>query len=92
MRGRKNVVLMTAYVQRYNPIVLKIKELLDNKSWGMFSSFNMDGTDNVCTGRKLDTEKDLNGGGQLFNHGCHYIDLLLYFLGNPMRISPSSNL
>jgi predicted dehydrogenase len=25
------------------------------------------------------------GGGQLFSHGCHYIDLLLWFLGRPLR-------
>ena len=25
------------------------------------------------------------GGGQLFSHGCHYIDILLWFLGRPIR-------
>ena len=25
------------------------------------------------------------GGGQLFSHGCHYIDLLLWYLGNPVE-------
>lgn len=25
------------------------------------------------------------GGGQFFSHGCHYIDLLLWFLGNPIK-------
>ncbi|MGC8804839.1 MAG: Gfo/Idh/MocA family protein [Candidatus Ratteibacteria bacterium] len=26
----------------------------------------------------------LLGGGQLFSHGCHYIDFLLWFLGKPL--------
>src|SRR5699024_2078561 len=25
------------------------------------------------------------GGGQFFSHGCHYIDILLNFLGNPIE-------
>ena len=25
------------------------------------------------------------GGGQLFSHGCHYIDLLMWFLGEPEK-------
>jgi len=25
------------------------------------------------------------GGGQLFSHGCHYIDLILWFMGEPIE-------
>jgi predicted dehydrogenase len=25
------------------------------------------------------------GGGQFFSHGCHYVDLLLWFLGDPLE-------
>ena len=25
------------------------------------------------------------GGGQFFSHGCHYVDILLWFLGNPVK-------
>ena len=29
--------------------------------------------------------KDALGGGQLWSHGCHYIDILLWFLGDPEK-------
>jgi predicted dehydrogenase len=86
MAQSKNVVLMTAYVQRYNPIVLKVKELIDKKVVGdcfqlsIWTEQNMRGLNH-----RWIYQKDLLGGGQLFSHGCHYIDLLLWFLGNPVK-------
>ena len=74
------VTLMCAYPVRYWPGVVKLKELVDSGEYGkviMMSVWteqltNKPGWQN--TGRL--------GGGQFFSHGCHYVDLLLWFLGN----------
>ena len=56
---RNNRVLMVAYCMRFHPLVLKMKEYIDNKTFG------------ECF--------------QLFSHGCHYIDLMLWMMGKPVR-------
>ncbi|MNI24970.1 putative UDP-kanosamine synthase oxidoreductase subunit [compost metagenome] len=33
------------------------------------------------------SQKDKLGGGVLFSHGCHYIDLLIWLLGNPVSVA-----
>lgn len=77
------VVLMCAYPVRYWPGIIKLKELIDSGEYGkviMMSVWteqltNKPGWHN--TGRI--------GGGQFFSHGCHYVDLLLWFLGKPVK-------
>ena len=81
-----NVVLMTAYPVRFWDVTLKLKEFMDSGIIG--DVFQMTaytdhynpardtrGTWMTCPGM---------GGGQLFSHGCHYIDMLLWFLGEPV--------
>jgi predicted dehydrogenase len=78
-------VLMVGYVLRYHPQFLKLKELLDSKRYGdlfhmsmwteQYSKFPPDHW--VARAKTV-------GGGQLFSHGCHYIDLLLWYLGDPI--------
>lgn len=79
-------VLMTAYPVRFWPLIRKMKELLDAKAYGdvfqvsiwteQYSWFDSDHW--IRSAKRL-------GGGQLFSHGCHYIDLLLWFLGRPVK-------
>ncbi|HOJ09032.1 MAG TPA: Gfo/Idh/MocA family oxidoreductase [Clostridiales bacterium] len=79
-------VLMTAYPVRYWPIILKMKELVDAKTYG--EAFQMSIWTEQFTkypeGHWALSAKRL-GGGQFFSHGCHYIDLLLWFLGKPVK-------
>jgi predicted dehydrogenase len=78
--------LMVAYCMRYHPLVERMKELIDNKTYG--EPFQI----SIWT-EQLTTAPENNwigkaatlGGGQFFSHGCHYIDLLLWFLGEPVR-------
>lgn len=89
--NKNDVVLMVAYCMRYHPFVLKIKEIIDNKTYGdvfqvsiwteQFTHFEKG--DPMTFGAWAGEAKKL-GGGQLFSHGCHYIDMLTYFLGNPI--------
>jgi predicted dehydrogenase len=76
--------LMVAYPMRYQPLVVKLKELLDNKYLG--EPFHIGIFTEQLTQPPADSwmvQAKRLGGGQFFSHGCHYIDLLLWFLGEP---------
>lgn len=79
-----NVTLMCAYPVRYWPGIEKLKEMLDSGDYGkpiMMSVW----TEQLTKTDPLDWKGTARlGGGQLFSHGCHYIDLLLWFLGEPL--------
>jgi predicted dehydrogenase len=79
-------VLMTAYVMRYHPMVRRVKELIDAKVYGDVFQIS------IWTEQHTEREPghwsrfaSTLGGGQFFSHGCHYVDLLLWFLGSPVR-------
>ena len=79
-----DVTLMCAYPVRYWPGIVKLKALLDSGEYGKIFMMS------VWT-EQLTHYPDYHwgntarlGGGQLFSHGCHYIDLLLWFLGQPV--------
>ncbi len=79
------VKLMTAYCVRYYPQVLEMKKFIDEGLIG--DVFHMSIWTEQWT-KGADPTRWLNargGGGQLFRHGCHYIDILLWFLGKPVR-------
>lgn len=79
---RQDVVLLVGYVLRYHPLAVKLAELIHDRTYGevfhvsmwteQFSKFDPDHW--YC-------REETSGGGQLFSHGCHYIDLLLWYLG-----------
>jgi len=77
---------MVAYCMRFHPLVVRMKELLAEKAYG--DCFQ------VSIWTEQHTQRDPNGwmcraktlgGGQLFSHGCHYIDILLWYLGAPVE-------
>jgi len=83
----QGVTLMTAYPVRFWEETLKMKEYMDSGMIGdVFQmtiytdhynpSRDTRGTWMTCSGL---------GGGQTFSHGCHYIDIMLWFLGNPVK-------
>ena len=82
----KKLVLMTAYCMRFHPLSVKLKELIDSKAYG--EVFQM----SIWTEQYTRPEEghwslsaERLGGGQFFSHGCHYVDLLVWYLGNPLR-------
>jgi predicted dehydrogenase len=79
-------VLMVAYCMRFHPLVLKMKELIDNKTYGDVFQLSMwtEQLTKYPPDHWASSAKTL-GGGQLFSHGCHYIDLMLWMLGKPVR-------
>jgi len=82
---RSDRTFMIAYNLRYNPCVIRMKELLEAEAYGECFQFSIwteqltqrDPSHWYC-------REETVGGGQLFSHGCHYIDLLLWFLGKPV--------
>ena len=83
---RNKRVLMIAYIMRYHPLCLALKRAIDDGVIGNVFTMSLwteqytkyGGSHWVHSARTL-------GGGQLFSHGCHYIDLLLWYLGRPME-------
>ncbi len=79
-------MLMVGYPLRSDPIWLKFGEILRSKTFGetfQVSIWTEQYTD-LSRGAWLGSAARL-GGGQLFSHGCHYIDQLLLWLGNPIE-------
>jgi len=63
-----------------------VKELIDQGAYGEVFQISIwtEQLPRYSPGHWTLDEKTL-GGGQLFSHGCHYIDLLLWFLGRPVE-------
>jgi len=82
---RTGVTAMHGYVMRYSPLTVEFGRLVREKVYG--DCFQL----SIWTEQYTDTSRGEwvgkvaeVGGGQLFSHGCHYIDLLLYWLGAPV--------
>jgi len=82
---RNDRVLMVAYCMRFHPLAVKMKELIDAKTYGDVFQLSIwtEQLTRYPEGHWATSAKTL-GGGQLFSHGCHYIDLLLWYLGKPV--------
>lgn len=83
---KHGVTLMTAYPVRFWEETLRMKEYMESGMIGDIFQMTIytdhynpardtRGTWMTCSGL---------GGGQTFSHGCHYIDIMLWFLGNPI--------
>jgi predicted dehydrogenase len=83
---QENRVLMTAYPLRFHPLVLGLKQLVDDGTLGDVFQLSMwtEQLTHYAEGHWGNAAATL-GGGQFFSHGCHYIDLLMWFLGEPVR-------
>ena len=84
--ARAERVLMIAYCMRFHPLVSRLKQLLDRRAYGEVFQVSIwtEQMTRYPPGHWGSSAATL-GGGQLFSHGCHYIDLLLWFLGEPLR-------
>jgi len=80
-----DVVLMIGYVMRYDPLWIRFGELMAGGTVG--DVFHVSVWTEQLTNRygTWGTNASAIGGGQLFSHGCHYIDLLLHWLGRPVE-------
>ncbi len=82
----RGLVLMVAYCMRYHPLVVKMKELIEHKVYGEVFQLSIwtEQLTHYVEGHWAHSAATL-GGGQFFSHGCHYIDLMLWMMGRPVR-------
>lgn len=81
---RQGVTLMTGYPMRFHPLVIRLKELIDERTYGPLFHLSI-WTEQYTRYQEghwgLRTET--LGGGQFISHGCHYVDLMLWLCGPP---------
>jgi predicted dehydrogenase len=76
-----DVRLMCALVVRYRPAPVWLKQALDEQRWGPIHQIS------AWTQAFLEKpgawfgKLDQLGGGVLFSHGCHYLDIIRWFMG-----------
>jgi len=88
----RGLVFMCAYPVRYWQGIKKLKELVDSGEYGEIIQMSiwteqltgLSGYEEFQRSGRVDWLDNRAGGGQFFCHGCHYIDLLLWFLGEPV--------
>jgi predicted dehydrogenase len=80
------------YVNRFNDIFMKVKQLIDQGMIGRLVSFRSDMFGRTVTrpssGSGWRGTRD-TGGGCLYEFGSHAIDLMVYLLGRPERVTGS---
>lgn len=82
---KEGVVLMCAYPVRYWPGIVKLKELIDSGEYGKIIQMSV-WTEQLTIAEEGHWSGDARlGGGQFFSHGCHYVDIMLWFLGKPVK-------
>ena len=82
---RADKTLMVGYIMRYHPLTVALKKAIDEGVIGRVFQLSL-WTEQYTRhpdGHWASRAATL-GGGQLFSHGCHYIDLLMWFLGRPV--------
>jgi predicted dehydrogenase len=84
--NNNDVVLMVAYCMRFHPLVTGMKQLIDDGVCGDIFQVSI-WTEQLTQYHQghWALKKATLGGGQLFSHGCHYIDILLWYMGRPVR-------
>jgi predicted dehydrogenase len=89
----KGLINQVGYVNRFNDVFLKVKELLNNKVIGNVIRFKSEMFS--CTITKSDESSGWrssreSGGGAVFEMASHAIDLVNFLIGKPDKITGSS--
>ena len=81
----KNLVVQLGYMYRYNPAVLECFEHIKNGDLGEIYSINAE----MSTFHPVEYKKWLTnfGGGIMYILGSHLVDLIVYILGEPKKIT-----
>ena len=81
----KNLIVQLAYMYRYNPAVQKTLQLIKEGKLGEIYSINAE----MSTYHPEHYKKWLTnfGGGIMYILGCHLIDLIVYIMGKPDKIT-----
>lgn len=82
----KKLVVQLGYMYRYNPAVLKCFAHIKNGDLGQIHSINAE----MSTFHPVEYKKWLTnfGGGIMYILGSHLVDLIVYLMGEPEKITP----
>lgn len=82
----QNLKLMVAFPLRFRPAYRRLKQAIEHKEFGRVISVN-GFVHSFLTPRPGSwfARKDQLGGGVLFSHGCHDIDIMIWLMGMPRR-------
>lgn len=82
----KNLVVQLGYMYRYNPAVLKCIEYIKNGDLGQIYSINAE----MSSYHSPEYRKWLSNfdGGIMYILGSHLVDLIVYMMGEPDKITP----
>ncbi len=82
--NHSGVKLFHGYVMRYNPLCQRIHQAISKEEFGKAIAYHSF-TEHHVTEERLPwlNSREKLGGGVLFSHGCHYIDLIRWFYGFP---------
>ena len=79
------ITLMVALCMRFHPLMKQFKNVLDEQRCGeLFQLSIWTEQHTEFSQNQWHTQQQTSGGGQLFSHGCHYIDLLMWIMGDPV--------
>lgn len=81
----KSLVVQLAYMYRYNPAVMRCFEHVKNGDLGEIYSINAE----MSTFHPVEYKKWLTnfGGGIMYILGSHLVDLIVYMMGEPKKIT-----
>ena len=81
----KNLIVQLGYMYRYNPAIKKCFEAVKNGDLGEIYSVNAE----MSTFHNVDYKKWLTNfnGGIMYILGSHLVDLIVYLLGEPQKIT-----
>ena len=81
---RNQRILMVGYCMRYHPLIREMHRLIREEVYGKCFQLSIWTEQLTMLRSPWLGKRELLGGGQLFSHGCHYIDLLLWMMGKPV--------
>ncbi len=82
----EGVVLMCAYPVPFWRSIVELKRLVDTGAFGRIIQMSIWTEQLTHPSPEWDWANTARlGGGQFFSHGCHYVDILLRFLGEPIE-------
>ncbi len=80
--GRGCPLLLVGFNRRFSPHTARIKELLRGRSGPLCLNMTVNAGEIPPEHWTQDPER---GGGRIIGEGCHFIDLLAFLVGNPVR-------
>lgn len=90
LANKNNLKGQVGYVNRFNPIFQRVKQLLDQNVIGEVNNYINRMTGGVILDENKGWRNDYGkGGGCLFDYGPHCFDLSTYFFGTDVRVQSS---